>query len=129
MKMKIRDMTIDQIIKFCNKRSKEYDTSACNECPLLNYSGHSCMFWEDGFNLDAVKKEIDVDDVDVSLGPIDIYNRFREEFPEMLGSMIGWEYDRDMIGNNRIMIMIRRDPISQERWLYDYEDNDVIRVE
>lgn len=129
MKMKIRDMTIDQIIKFCTKRSKEYDTSACDECPFLNYSGHSCMFWEDGFNFEAVKKEIDVDDVDVDLAPIDIYNRFREEFPEMLEGIIGWEYNRDLIGDKKISIRIRRNPLTEERWIYDYEDNDMKRVE
>ena len=126
--MKIRDMTIDQIIRFCDKRSRKYDhdTSACNECPF-NYSGNSCMFWEGGFNLYAVDREVDVDDTHLS--PIDIYNKFQEEFPEMLEDMIGWECDEDMIENKRIAIRIRRDPLPQELWLYDYEDNDMIRVE
>lgn len=124
MKMRIGDMTIDQLIEFCNKRYKKNVCSACKECPFLNHAG-DCMW--DGLLEGIVDGEVDVGDV--SLAPVDIYNKFREEFPEMLSGMIGWEYDRDMIGNNRIIIRIRRDPLSQERWLYDYEDNDVIRVE
>ena len=71
MKMRIGDMTIDQIVEFCNKRQKKKDLYACNECPFFNDGPFlddtipSCMFWgECGFNIDAPDKEVDVDDVD-----------------------------------------------------------------
>lgn len=68
MKMRIGDMTIDQIVEFCDKRQKENDLSACNECPFFNDgpflddSVPSCMLWESGFNIFVPDKEIDVDD-------------------------------------------------------------------
>ena len=131
MKMRIGDMTIDQIVEFCNKRQEKKGLYACNECPFFNDGPFlddtvpSCMFWEDGFNIDAPDKEVDVNDD--SLDPIDIYNKFREEFPEMLEDVICWEYNRDLIGNKRIAIKIRRDPLTEERWIYDYEDDDMKR--
>ena len=125
MKMKIRDMTIDQIIDFCSKRKRKDHLCSCDECPFLDGSGPECMFWEYGFNLEAVNREVDVDED--GLTPNDIYNSFQEEFPEMLKGIIGWEYDSDLIGKKRIAIRIRRDPLTEERWIYDYEKNDMNR--
>lgn len=120
MKTRMGDMTIDQIIEFCNKRLTE-DGPGCDRCPFNRYD--LCMW--NGFE-DIVNKEIDVDDV--GLAPIDIYNKFREEFPEMLEGMICWEYNRDLIENKQIVIRIRKDPLTEERWIYDYEDNDMRRA-
>ena len=120
MKMRIGDMTVNQLINLCDRRITE-DGPGCDGCPFNRYD--LCMW--NGFD-DIVDKEIDIDDVGRT--PTDIYNRFQEEFPEMLEGMIGWEYDRDLIGDKRIAIRIRRNPLTEERWIYDYEDNDMRRA-